>query len=71
MLIIVIKLSGNLRQLLKVDMANTWVLDKTSEQLHQPGIEVKSWKADSVCQLIGLSSILEQFPSISMSTLTR
>jgi len=52
-------------------MANTWVLDKTSEQLHQPGIEVKSWKADSVCQLIGLSSILEQFPSISMSTLTR
>jgi hypothetical protein len=53
------------------DMANTWVLDKTSEQLHQPGIEVKSWKADSVCQLVALSSILEQFPSISMSTLTR
>jgi hypothetical protein len=30
----------------------------------------KSWKADSVCQLIALSRMLQQFPSISMFTLT-
>jgi hypothetical protein len=38
-------------------MANTWFLDKIMEQLHQAGIEGKSLKADSVCQLIALSSI--------------
>jgi hypothetical protein len=32
-----------------VDMANAWLLDKIIEQLHQPGIEGKSLKADSVC----------------------
>lgn len=51
-------------------MVNTGLLDKIIEQLHQPGIDGKSWKADSVLTLIALSSMLQQFPSISMSTLT-
>jgi hypothetical protein len=41
-------------------MANTGLLDKIIE-LHQAGIDGKSWKADSVCQLIALSSMLQQF----------